>query len=61
MTAAAIEPARGVYLEALRRAPADPCLHEGYAEFLEATHETKAVTAEWRRCASSSPTTTCPF
>ena len=61
MTAAAIEQARGVYLEALRRAPADPCLHEGYAEFLEATHETKAITAEWRRVCELLPHYYLPF
>ena len=46
----------------LQRAPADPQLHESYAEFLEAVHETKAVhcgVAESVR--PHSRTTTFPF
>jgi len=61
MTGAAIEQARAVYLQALQRAPADPHLHEGYAEFLEAAHETKAVTAEWRRVCELIPHYYLPF
>jgi tetratricopeptide (TPR) repeat protein len=38
--------AREVYLEALRRAPHDHSLHENYAEFLEATHDTARAILE---------------
>jgi tetratricopeptide (TPR) repeat protein len=61
MTPAATDSARGVYLEALRRTPADPQLHENYAEFLEALHETKATTAEWRRVCELIPHYYLPF
>ena len=61
MTGAAIEPARGIYQEALRRAPDDPQLHENYAEFLEAVHDTKAVIAEWRRVCELIPHYYLPF
>jgi tetratricopeptide (TPR) repeat protein len=61
MTGAATDPARDVYLEALRRTPADPQLHENYAEFLETLHETKAVIAEWRRVCELIPHYYLPF
>jgi tetratricopeptide (TPR) repeat protein len=38
--------AREVYLEALRRAPEDHNLHESYAEFLAATHDTPQAIVE---------------
>lgn len=61
MTSAPTEPARGVYQEALRRTPADHQLHENYAEFLEALHETKATAAEWRRVCELIPHYYLPF
>ena len=61
MTGAAVEPARGVYLEALRRTPDDSQLHENYAEFLEAMHDTKAVISEWRRVCELIPHYYLPF
>jgi tetratricopeptide (TPR) repeat protein len=61
MTGAAIEAARGVYLEALRRTPDDPQLHENYAEFLDALHDTKAVIAEWRSVCELIPHYYLPF
>jgi len=40
--------AQAVYLDALLRAPGDHRLHEGYAEFLEATGRHEEAGAQWR-------------
>jgi len=61
MTGAAVEPARSVYLDALRQTPGDPQLHENYAEFLDAQHETKAVAAEWQAVCRLIPHYYLPF
>ena len=41
--------ARGSYLESLKRSPNDPCLHENFAEFLEATGDFHQTVAEWEK------------
>jgi Flp pilus assembly protein TadD len=49
MDAAGAAQAREVYLEALRRAPDDYCLHENFASFLVATGDVPGAVAQWQR------------
>jgi tetratricopeptide (TPR) repeat protein len=41
--------ARALYLEATASRPADACLHENFAEFLEAIHDRAGMALEWER------------
>jgi tetratricopeptide (TPR) repeat protein len=61
MTNGAVEPARAVYDQALKRAPRDPLLHEDYAEFLSAVHEPQAAIAERREVCELIPHYYFPF
>src|SRR5512136_2056203 len=49
MDAAGAVQAREVYLEALREAPDDYCLHENFASFLVATGDVPGAVAQWQR------------
>jgi tetratricopeptide (TPR) repeat protein len=49
MDAAGAAQAREVYLEALRRAPDDYCLHENFASFLVVTGDVPGAVAQWQR------------
>jgi tetratricopeptide (TPR) repeat protein len=49
MDAAGAAQAREVYLDALRRAPDDYCLHENFASFLVATGDVPGAVAQWER------------
>ena len=60
-TDSAIEPARAVYVEALRRAPDDFKLHENFAEFLNDVHEGKAAIAERQKVCELIPHYYFPF
>lgn len=53
--ATAPEVARAVYERALERRPADPVLHENFAEFLEATGDREAALGQWRQVCSLLP------
>ena len=61
MTNGAVEPARAVYEQALKRAPTDAQLHEAYAEFLSAVHEPQAAIAERRKVCDLIPHYYFPF
>jgi tetratricopeptide (TPR) repeat protein len=47
LTPERVPEARAIYREALLRAPRDPRLYEGYAEFLEATGNLEEAAAQW--------------
>jgi Tfp pilus assembly protein PilF len=47
MDSAEATQAREVYLDALRHAPDDYCLHENFASFLVATGGVPGAAAEW--------------
>jgi tetratricopeptide (TPR) repeat protein len=48
LNATNVEPARKIYLEAIRRAPEDFRLHVNYAAFLEAIQDMAGAEAEWK-------------
>jgi tetratricopeptide (TPR) repeat protein len=49
MDSAAAAKARELYLDAIRRAPDDYCVHENFASFLAATGDVQGAAAEWQR------------
>src|ERR1035437_9440051 len=61
LTSEAATQARETYLQALRRAPENFRLHENYAEFLEALHESKPAIAEREKVCELIPYTYFPY